>query len=196
MICLLIQMSQVGAFMSQLKSVATVTLCVLALLSISACSSKTYKPEEHSIYDKHVRDFEVSGKINVTSINMKENPQVIYKRFSTVESSYQEIASLMAMQLEKEIKENSTIDGESDKNLYIQLDRFYFEPGAAEKDFHIDFTLIGERGFEKQFRLSESSRELSSGGLEKSFNNAIAMSVKKILRDGRTLQYMASNSIR
>ena len=110
--------------MSQLKSVATVTLCVLALLSVSACSSKTYKPEEHSIYDKHVRDFEVSGNINVTSINMKENPQVIYKRFSTVESSYQEIASLMAMQLEKEIKENSTIDGESDKNLYIQLDRF------------------------------------------------------------------------
>lgn len=182
--------------MPQITSLLTTVVCLLGILSMTACSSKIYKPEEFSIYDKQVRDFEVSGNINVTSINMVENPKVIYKRFSTVESSYQEIASLMASQLEKEIKENSTVDGESDKTLYIQLDQFYLEPGVSDRDFHIDFTVIGERGFEKQFSFSESSRDLTDDGLEQSFNNAIAMSVQKILRDGRTLQYMASNSLR
>ncbi|NRB37855.1 MAG: hypothetical protein HRU20_05215 [Pseudomonadales bacterium] len=177
------------------RVLSTAIFCFAAIALLGGCSTKTYQPQEHSIIDRDVRDFEVSGNIKVSSINMQQNPQVIYENFGKFESSYQEIASLMAAQLEKEIKENSTIDGDRDKDLYIQLDNFYMTPGASTADFHMDFTVIGERGFEKQFQFQESGSQFSGLGLEQSFNSAIAMSVKKILRDGRTLQYMASNSI-
>ena len=163
---------------------------VIATLLISACS-KTYQPQEYSLRDKLIRDFEVSGDITVTAINMRENPKVIYDQIIQFRSSYQDIAQVMAQQLSREIKQNSTIDGDVNKQLYIQLDHFFIEPGDNAVDFFIDFTVIGERGFEKQFALNSSTEELVKQDIEQAFDNAIAMGVKKILFNADVLQYMA-----
>lgn len=169
---------------------------VLSLLLLVSCGTKTYEPQEFSLRDKSIRDFEVSGEIEVSSINMQENPKVIYKNLTKFESSYRDISNLMAAQIAKEIRENSTVDGNADKKLYIQLDRFYIEPGTAAINFHMDFTLLGERGFEKHFQFESQGERLSQKGIEVAFDNAIALSVKKVLYNGETLRYLAAKDLK
>ncbi|NRB37541.1 MAG: hypothetical protein HRU20_03630 [Pseudomonadales bacterium] len=171
-------------------------LSITLLCLLSACSAKTYQPQEYSLRDKLIRDFEVSGTISITAINMQENPRVIYANLLTFESSYQDIAHVMAQQLEKEIIENSTVDGDLDKQLYLQLDNFYIEPGNKTVTFHIDFTLLGERGFEKHFVFSSAGEELKQSGIEVAFDNSIALAVKRVLYNADTLQYLARKNLK
>lgn len=171
-------------------------LHLFIICMISACSAKTYEPQEYSIRDKEIRDFEVSGRVTVKSINMQESPEIIYKNFSTFKSSFQNISSSMAKQLEKEIKENSSIDGNLDKQLFIQLNNFYVQPIDRLIEFNVDFTLIGERGFEKHFKYNGHSENTSTFTIEDSFNQAIAQSVRKVLRNGETLRYLANTNLK
>ena len=172
------------------------SLLLMIVLLASACSPRTYQPQEYSLRDKLIRDFEVSGEIFVSDINMQENPKVIYDRLIKFESSYQDIAHVMAGQLSKEIKENSTVDGDVNKHLYIQLDRFYIEPGDNSVDFHMDFTILGERGFEKQFAFESNGEELPGSNIEQAFDNAIALAVKKVLYNADILRHLARTDLK
>ncbi len=169
----------------------------ISFIVVSACGTQQYHPQEHSIRDKYVRDFEVSGDIYVNSTNILENPEVIYKGLTTTfKTSYLDIANVMAKQLEKEIDENSTIDGELDKYLYIQLDDFYLDTKTEGIQTTLNITILGERGFEKQFKIKTDYSQIDVGDTQASFNNAIAFAVQRMLKSPELLQHLAIKELR
>ncbi len=174
------------------------TRIITALLMTAAIAgcTKTYQPEDVSIYDKHVRDFVVSGDVAVSSVNLEEPPKVIWDKLVTFETTYTDIATSLASQLQREINENSTVDGDLNKNVYVQVDKFFLEPYEDDLKVHMDFTLIGDRGFEKHFAFSGQPTERSKDGITRSFDKAIALSVEKILKNSDVLRYLESTDKR
>ncbi|CAA0078769.1 Uncharacterised protein [BD1-7 clade bacterium] len=174
---------------------ARIFTVLLLATTLSACT-KTYQPEDVSIYDKHVRDFVVSGDVAVSSVNLDEPPAVIWDNLVTFKTSYTDIANSIAKQLNREIDENSTVDGNLNKNVFIQVDNFYLEPHQQDLKIHMNFTVIGDRGFEKHFAFEGQPTEKSGEGITRSFDNAIAYSVEKILKNSAVLNYLANTETR
>lgn len=164
------------------------------ILLLAGCSTSFYSPQNYSIYDRNLADFTTSGEVSVISVNEAEPPIVITSNGTKYEAELAALSEKIAQQVSREIHENSTIDGNTAKSLYIQLENAQFSRSQQNMQLQIQLLLTGDRGFLHTMNLDHLKVKLKGQPTERAFDELLALSVKAILTDSYVLRYLHENS--
>jgi len=166
-------------------------LMLPGVLFLSGCMSFTYHPAEYVLDDGRIDDFNVSGSVDVENGSIADESMVIFDGVVTWSTSRKEINSALTAQLQEEVNRHGVVRGTKSKPLQVTVNNYHAEqPGFVFKVSN-DFTVSGDGGFKKDFKITDTTNGNIGGDIIRSFNSAIAVSVIHVLKDPDVLAYLA-----
>jgi hypothetical protein len=163
-------------------------IITIAFMSLQACGTMSYSPEEHELRDGLIPKLDLTGEVLVLNVQESKDPVIVYSYGGTkLQSTYHDITSLMAIQTEKEIRKNGHIVNKG-KNKTIDLKVTYLL--STYKFFHwkseIRFTAKLGNG-KKVTKIVNHG----SGSLQQDLDGCIAEGVIYLLNDEKVIAYLA-----
>lgn len=164
------------------------SIIIVAFLSLQACGTMTYSPEEHELRDGLIPKLNLTGEVLVLNVQESKDPVIVYTYGGTkLQSTYHDITKLMATQTEKEIRKNGHVVKKG-KNKTIELKVTYLL--STYKFFHwkSEIRFIAKLGNGKRVTKVVTH---GSGSLQQDLDGCIAEGVMFLLNDEKVISYLA-----
>jgi hypothetical protein len=162
-----------------------------AVLLLSACGTRPFKPTEYPLRDGLITAFPVSGKAAVTNAQPSTSPSVVYSYGGTqLATSLKDITEVMTQQTLKELQKAAQ-PGSSGvpKTIALKVDVLLSEYVFFSWKSHIEFQAKLGDGQTLNFNVRHAS-----GILAQDLNGCIAEGVMTLLNDPRLKSYLASTT--
>jgi hypothetical protein len=163
----------------------------LAVLLLSACGTRPYKPTEYPLRDGLIAAFPVNGAVAVTNAQPSTEPSVVYSYGGTkLASSLKDITEVMTQQTLKELqKAGKPVSSRAAKSIALKVDVLLSEYVFFSWKSHIEFQAKLGDGQTLNFNVRHAS-----GILIQDLNGCIAEGVMTLLNDSRVKTYLASTT--
>jgi hypothetical protein len=163
-------------------------LGLLCLVSLSACGTHVFKPQEYPLRAGLIPSLPSTGAVTVANTQSNVEPVVVssYAGISLA-SSLKDITEVMVRQTREEIGKNGQISAGAPKTLSIKVDSLVSK--------YIAFYYKSTIEFEVTLGNGETIKETvhhSSGVLPQDLDGCIAEGVMVMLNDSRIRTYLAS----
>ena len=163
---------------------------VLAVLLLSACGTRPFKPTEYPLRDGLIAAFPVNGKVAVTNAQPSTEPSIVYSYGGTkLATSLKDITEVMTQQTLKELqKAGQPTNSGPAKSVALKVDVLLSEYLFFSWKSHIEFQAKLGDGQALNFNVRHAS-----GILVQDLNGCIAEGVMTMLNDPRVKTYLASS---
>lgn len=163
----------------------------LAVLLLSACGTRPYKPTEYPLRDGLIAAFPVNGNVAVTNAQPSTAQTIVYTYGGTsLGTNLNEITELMTQQTLKELqKAGQPVKAGKAKSIGLKVDVLLSEYVFFSWKSHIEFQAKLGDGQTLNFNVRHAS-----GILIQDLNGCIAEGVMTLLNDPRVKTYLAATT--
>lgn len=169
------------------KTVKYILLITLTI-SLSACGTVSYSPEEYEITNDRIDDFVVNGNIRIVNAQTDSSKKVFFASTMDWVGDYKTVTEHLKSQLEKEIAENSKKVA-SDKSKIIEVKVINIK--AEQKFFHFTSTMDLEYKLGNGKPGTITVSQGSPGNMWRVLNGTIALGVIEILKQDNVITYLS-----
>jgi hypothetical protein len=161
----------------------------LAVLLLSGCGTRPFKPTEYPLRDGLIATFPVNGKVAVTNNQPSTEPAIVYSYSGTkLATPLNAITEVMTQQTLKELqKAGKPVNSGAPKSIALKVDVLLSEYVFFSWKSHIEFQAKLGDGQTLNFNVRHAS-----GILAQDLNGCIAEGVMTLLNDPRVKTYLAS----